>query len=137
MEKRHHVFVYGTLRKDDRNHKLLKDAVCIASHCFTEGRLFDSHQGYPFLVQSTDSRVVGELYIVDDAQLSDLDGLEDYNGVGKDNLYNRVEQVIHTGTGDFLAFVYVLPESKNFKNMKLIESGDWFLYQKNQKTSLG
>ncbi|MED1469954.1 gamma-glutamylcyclotransferase family protein [Bacillus salipaludis] len=131
MEKEHYVFVYGTLRKDDRNHKLLKDAVCIVSHCWTVGKLFDSQKGYPFLVQSKEGKVVGELYLVDHVQLSELDRLEDYYGVGKDNLYNRVEQVIHTGTGDFLAFVYVLPEYKNTKNMQLIESGDWFLYQKN------
>lgn len=131
MEKKHYVFVYGTLRKDDRNHKLLKNAVCIASHCWTDGKLFDSHKGYPFLVKSNDSRVVGELYVVNDAQLSELDRLEDYHEFGKNNLYDRMEQVIHTGTGDFLAFVYVLPENKNTKNMKLIESGDWFLYQKN------
>lgn len=131
MEKRNYVFVYGTLRKDDRNHKLLKDAVCIASHCWTDGKLFDSYKGYPFLVQSNDSRVVGELYVVDDAQLSDLDRLEDYHGSGKNNLYDRVEQMVYTKSGNYQAFVYVLPDKRNTKNMQLIESGDWILYQKN------
>ncbi|MDR6999193.1 gamma-glutamylcyclotransferase family protein [Neobacillus niacini] len=129
MDKRHYVFVYGTLRKDDCNHNLLKNAACIANHCWTEGKLFDSLHGYPFLVQSNDCRVVGELYLVDDAQLSDLDRLEDYYGYGKDNLYDRVEQVVHTDTGNYHAFVYVLPDNKNSKNMKLIENGDWILYK--------
>ncbi|OIK13655.1 hypothetical protein BIV60_13720 [Bacillus sp. MUM 116] len=129
MENRHLVFVYGTLRKQERNHKLLKNAVCVENGCWTEGKLFDSHHGYPFLVQSTEGKVVGELYLVDDANLSDLDRLEEYHGVGKNNLYDRVEQLIQTDNGNYQAVVYVLPDKSNSKNMQLIENGDWCQYR--------
>jgi gamma-glutamylcyclotransferase (GGCT)/AIG2-like uncharacterized protein YtfP len=56
----HYVFVYGTLRKNEGNHHLLRDAVCIARQCWTEGQLYDSHSGFPYLVQSTGAKVYGE-----------------------------------------------------------------------------
>jgi gamma-glutamylcyclotransferase (GGCT)/AIG2-like uncharacterized protein YtfP len=121
----HYVFVYGTLRKNEGNHHLLRDAVCIARQCWTEGQLYDSLSGFPFLVQSTGAKVYGELYRINDLQLLTLDQLEGYQGLGKYNLFDRKEQMICTDSGRYKAFLYVLPDRKQTKNMKMIKSGDW------------
>lgn len=127
--ERHYVFVYGTLRKHERNHYLLKDAPIVAEQCWTDGKLFDSGLGYPFLAQSKSYRVMGELYLVTDKELQTLDRLEGYEGPGKNNYYNRVVQSIQTNIENLQAFVYVLPDERLPLNMVTIESGDWCTYR--------
>ncbi|GHH96937.1 gamma-glutamylcyclotransferase [Neobacillus kokaensis] len=133
---KHLVFVYGTLRKHEGNHGLLLGAECVRRQCWTRGRMFDSTLGYPFLAASEENKVYGELYKVDDRQLQALDGLEGYYGPGKNNYYNRGEQLIHTDTESYMAFVYTLPEDQEPQNMRQIEDGDWcvdrFLREQNQ-----
>ncbi|MGG1679457.1 gamma-glutamylcyclotransferase [Neobacillus sp. NRS-1170] len=128
MEK-HLVFVYGTLRRYERNHHLLKNAECLADNCWTHGTLLDSGSGYPYLVQSSCHRVYGELYQVNDDELQDLDLLEEYYGPGKDNYYDRVVQSVHTEITDYQAFVYVLPEGREQPNIVQIKEGDWRVYR--------
>lgn len=123
--KKQYVFVYGTLRKHESNHYLLKGAELIASQCWTAGKLYDSHCGYPFLAKAQSSRVFGELYHVNDAQMKALDHLEGYYGPEKNNLYDRSLQEVYTDQGIYQAFVYVLPNRKQIKSMAEIESGDW------------
>ncbi|MFL6562348.1 MAG: gamma-glutamylcyclotransferase, partial [Bacillus sp. (in: firmicutes)] len=53
------------------------------------------------------------------------DQLEGYSGPGKNNYYDRIEQIVHAETKSFRALVYVLPKGKQLDNMKRIESGDW------------
>lgn len=133
----HLVFVYGTLRKHERNHHLLRDAVCIARQSWTVGRLIDSEFGYPYLVSSANGRVYGELYEVNHQQLIGLDHLEGYHGPGQDNYYERMEQVVYTDRGSVLAFVYTLPFEKLKQKPKQIKSGDWRVERLvNQKQSL-
>lgn len=127
--KKHDVFVYGTLRKHESNHFLLKDATCIARQCWTTGKLFDSFHGYPFLAQAKNNRTYGELYQVDDNELQALDDLEDYEGPGKNNLYDRKIQEVYTDLGTYRAYVYVLPNEEPVKSMNEIERGDWSVYR--------
>lgn len=124
MEKQY-VFVYGTLRKNESNHFLLRDSDCIARQCWTAGKLYDSHCGYPFLAKSQSSRVFGELYQVNDTQIKALDHLEGYHGHGKNNLFDRSMQTIYTDKGTYRAFVYVLPKGKQVTRMVEIKRGDW------------
>ncbi|MBB6443950.1 gamma-glutamylcyclotransferase [Bacillus benzoevorans] len=128
MENCHLVFVYGTLRKFQNHSHLLDTAVLVASQCWTSGKLYDSSYGYPFMVQAND-RVYGELYQLDSEQLKMVDDLEDYQGPGQDNLYERVEQTIFSDSGTWQAFVYVLPKSKNKDSLSLIKEGDWSVYR--------
>ncbi|MFL6561108.1 MAG: gamma-glutamylcyclotransferase [Bacillus sp. (in: firmicutes)] len=124
--KKQLVFVYGTLRQNERNHHLLKDAICVARQCWTEGMLYDSQLGYPFLVLDSSGRVYGELYQVDALQLKALDHLEGYKGPEEDNYYDRIEQLVQTDTESFQAKVYVLPsDRKQTMDMEPIKSGDW------------
>jgi gamma-glutamylcyclotransferase (GGCT)/AIG2-like uncharacterized protein YtfP len=123
------VFVYGTLRKNEKNHHLLRNALRIAAECWTEGELYDSNLGYPFLVSSSSGRVYGELYQVDDIQLEALDQLEGYTSSAETNYYDRIEQLVKTNLGSFRAWVYVLPNGKLLRNMKRIECGDWCVFR--------
>ncbi|MFD2445651.1 gamma-glutamylcyclotransferase [Bacillus sp. CGMCC 1.16607] len=119
------VFVYGTLRKHERNHFLLKGAIRISEQAWTNGELFDTGRGYPMMRPSEDQKVYGELYEINGDQLEKLDELEDYQVGRTNNLYDRVVQMIRTDIGDFEAFVY-LSEAENEIR---IPNGDWKVYQ--------
>jgi gamma-glutamylcyclotransferase (GGCT)/AIG2-like uncharacterized protein YtfP len=129
MEKNNLVFVYGTLRKHQSNAHLLKAATLVAAQCWMKGEMYDSPFGYPFMKQSENGTVYGELYQVNDQQLKRLDDLEDYRGAGQDNLYDRVLQTVYTDTGSFQALVYVLPKNKQIENLTYIEGGNWSVYR--------
>lgn len=128
----HYVFVYGTLRKHESNHHLLKDTTPVALQAWTKGSLFDTGAGYPALKESNKDIVYGELYLVSDEQLRSLDQLEDYFGSGKNNLYDRIKQWIFHDTGKIEAYVYVI-SPKNENSLKApIKSGDWRIYHFSQ-----
>ncbi|WP_373231763.1 gamma-glutamylcyclotransferase [Cohnella sp.] len=118
------VFVYGSLRKHEGNHRLLESAQLISSQCSTEGYLYDTGHGYPALVQNHKGRVYGELYQVSPGILRRLDALEGFYGEGKNNDYERVVQSIQTDTGVKEAFVYVYQQSKVI-GLEPIQLGDW------------
>ncbi|MCQ6275507.1 gamma-glutamylcyclotransferase [Bacillus sp. V3B] len=128
MEKKNLVFVYGTLRKHQSNAHLLKDAILITVQCWTNGEIYDSPYGYPFMKQSKKGTVYGELYQVNEEQLKVLDDLEDYS-LDEDNLYDRVVQTVYTDTGSFQALVYVLPENKQIEELTYMTSGNWSVYR--------
>lgn len=131
------VFVYGTLRKHQRNHHLLSRASCMASQCWTVGKLIDSGYGYPYLVHSLSGRVYGELYQVNQLQLEALDQLEGYHGPNQNNYYVRSKQLIYTDSESYEAFIYIFPNDKLKPNLKQIKNGDWSVNQLlKQKQSL-
>ncbi|MGG0719377.1 gamma-glutamylcyclotransferase [Robertmurraya massiliosenegalensis] len=121
------VFVYGTLRKNEGNHRLLQSADPIAEQAWTFGELFETGQGYPAMKRSEQGKVYGELYEVDLATLAKLDHLEDYEANREDNLYERVEAQIFTDKDEFTAFVYI--EKQVGLSKELIPHGDWKLHQ--------
>ncbi|MFP7296604.1 gamma-glutamylcyclotransferase [Neobacillus niacini] len=123
--EQHFVFVYGTLRKHERNHFLLEGAELVAEQAWTNGKLFDTSYGYPALQESSNDVVYGELYLVTEEQLRRLDELEGYSVDGSDNLYNRKKQVIYYNRGKSQAYVYIIADH-NLQMLKtLIHSGDW------------
>jgi gamma-glutamylcyclotransferase (GGCT)/AIG2-like uncharacterized protein YtfP/cation transport regulator ChaC len=117
------VFVYGTLRKGERNAGLLKNAHCIAEQCWTDGEMYDTGYGYPAIKKSLGSRVYGELYTVTEDELQRLDQLEGYAESGNNNLYERIEQTVCTDKGPVVAYMYVASQA-NLLNRK-IPNGDW------------
>jgi gamma-glutamylcyclotransferase (GGCT)/AIG2-like uncharacterized protein YtfP len=122
------VFVYGTLRKHERNHYLLKEAELVAEQAWTEGRLFDTGYGYPALQESSIDVVYGELYHVTEEQLWRLDELEGYSADGMDNLYNRKKKVISYDRGKSQAYVYTIADHNQHMLKTTIKSGDWKEY---------
>ncbi|WP_108672366.1 gamma-glutamylcyclotransferase family protein [Peribacillus acanthi] len=121
------VFVYGTLRKGERNHRLLESSTCIAKECWTTGQLFDTGNGYPAMIHSSSDKTYGELYSVTEKELKQLDHLEGYTEGGKDNLYERIQQTVYTDKGEFKAYMYVASKVNLLK--KKILNGDWKEYR--------
>lgn len=122
------VFVYGTLRRDEYNHRLMLKAKIRSTKCWTNGRLYDTGFGYPAMVQDPAGRVYGELYQVTEEQLAALDDLEGYRGAGGNNEYERVRQAVYTEQGEETAYVYVYPPQKAMELGQEIISGDWKRY---------
>jgi gamma-glutamylcyclotransferase (GGCT)/AIG2-like uncharacterized protein YtfP/cation transport regulator ChaC len=121
------IFVYGTLRKGEANHVLVEEAACIAEQAWVSGSLFDTGYGYPAMKQTPTAKISGELYTVTENELTRLDELEGYRENGKNNLYERIQQTVHTDTGNHIAFLYVANKENLVK--KKIPSGDWKEYK--------
>ncbi|WP_187118801.1 gamma-glutamylcyclotransferase family protein [Bacillus marasmi] len=129
MDKKNYVFTYGTLRDDERNHYLLKDAILVARQAWTTGELYDTGLGSPAMKQSSRGRVYGDLYLVSDEELQKLDKLEGFHPGGKQNLFERMQQFVSHDSGEKLAYVYVISEKKESMLKTKIKQGDWKLYK--------
>ncbi|WP_174733087.1 gamma-glutamylcyclotransferase [Mesobacillus harenae] len=125
MEK-HRIFVYGTLRKHEKNHSLLENTKCLAEQAWIYGELYDTGLGYPAMKASLHHKTYGEVFEVDKQNLGLLDELEDYIPNRNSNLYERVLQTIYTDSGEMEAEVYVT--DRNELLGEPILHGDWKLY---------
>jgi gamma-glutamylaminecyclotransferase len=99
------AFVYGSLKKGLGNHRLLEQSKFLG-RCFIEGRYkFLSLGGFPGLVMDDSSaitRVVGEVYQINEDALRSLDWLE-----GHPRFYKRHK----VATPWKNAWCYFLPQS--------------------------
>jgi gamma-glutamylaminecyclotransferase len=111
----HRVFVYGTLLAGERNHHVLGEAVCLGpARTAPAFELYDFGP-YPGLVAGGKTRVVGEVYAVDDATLARLDWLEGYP-----HLYDR--QVIDLEEGEAIAYTV---RADQVWGLPRVAHGDW------------
>ncbi|MEY2301164.1 branched-chain alpha-keto acid dehydrogenase [Bacillus anthracis] len=124
----HYVFVYGTLRKEQTNAHYMQGAICIADKAWTYGKLFDTNVGYPAMTYSSEEKVYGEVYEVNDEILHKLDELEEYTGNAETDLYDRITQTVYATDREIEAYVYIAQDKKMI--LKVIDSGDWVEYQK-------
>ncbi|MEM5639635.1 gamma-glutamylcyclotransferase family protein [Bacillus zanthoxyli] len=124
----YHVFVYGTLRRGQTNAHYMQGATCIADGAWTYGELFDTNEGYPAMICANEVKVYGEVYEVNDDVLHKLDELEEYTGNAETDLYDRITQTVYVADTEIHAYVYIAQDKKMLK--KVIDSGDWLLYQK-------
>ncbi|MCX2824816.1 branched-chain alpha-keto acid dehydrogenase [Bacillus pseudomycoides] len=122
-----YVFVYGTLRKQQANAHYLHEATCIAEEAWTHGKLFDTNQGYPAMILSSDNKVYGEVYEVSDEILKKLDELEEYTGNPEKDLYDRITQTIYFEDRSIGAYVYIAQNDGMLQ--RLIITGDWASYR--------
>ncbi|GAB7386973.1 gamma-glutamylcyclotransferase [Bacillaceae bacterium] len=118
------VFVYGTLRSHQANYGFLRKAEPVAAQCWAAGTLYDTGFGYPAMVPGEGGRVYGEMYLVNEKQLRQLDDLEGYEGEGGDNEYERIRLTVHTDKGSWKAFAYVYSPER-VQEEKRIDFGDW------------
>lgn len=102
------VFVYGTLKRGERNYPLVEKRVVKVLPGYVEGyRLFHLAEGpgrpypYPGMVPG-EGRVYGEVLFLPEEALSLLDELEE-EGVE----YRRVRVPVETGEGPLLAWTYL------------------------------
>ncbi|WP_163247553.1 gamma-glutamylcyclotransferase family protein [Bacillus tropicus] len=124
----HYVFVYGTLRKEQTNAHYMQGAICIADKAWTYGKLFDTNERYPAMTYSSEEKVYGEVYEVNDEILHKLDELEEYTGNAETDLYDRITQTVYATDREIEAYVYIAQDKKMI--LKVIDSGDWVEYQK-------
>jgi gamma-glutamylcyclotransferase (GGCT)/AIG2-like uncharacterized protein YtfP len=110
------LFVYGTLRRGQVGHALLRGAKLLGeAKTEAEFTLLDMGE-WPAVVEGGRTAVAGELYEVDEALLSELDRYEDVP-----ELYLRVERVVAGAA----TLIYVL-RAEHGRGRREIASGDWF-----------
>jgi gamma-glutamylaminecyclotransferase len=119
----HFVFVYGTLRRGERNHALLADARYVGEGKTAAGFTLLNLGPYPAAVAAShlhSPSIRGEVYEVDDGALASLDRLE-----GCPALYFREQQPIRLQAGGTLnAWMYLLTSGEP-AGATVISSGDW------------
>ncbi len=114
MKTASRVFVYGTLRRTQINHKLLSSASYLGDH-HTHPIYKMFHLGnYPGVVKSGNTSIAGEVYLVDGLTMSHLDRLEGYP-----HAYTR--ELIPTPWGK--AWIYLYRGS--LRGKQIIHSGRW------------
>ncbi|WP_433742549.1 gamma-glutamylcyclotransferase [Falsibacillus pallidus] len=121
------LFVYGTLRRHEKNHSILAKERLAASQAWINGTMFDTGSGYPTVELQGSSMVYGELYEINEAILPALDELEGYRDGEEGSLFNRTICKVHTDIGEYEAHVYTSGNKK--MNKDLIEGGDWRVHQ--------
>ena len=115
----HYVFVYGTLKRGQHNHRLLAGrARYVATVQTAPAFTMRSLGGFPGVVRGGSTAISGEIYMVDDATLEDLDRLE-----GHPDFYERQKIQI----GSVIVQAYILPEDffDGREHRPVIQSGVW------------
>lgn len=104
----HYVFCYGTLKKYNRNHYMMKGAKYIGNGRLHNVTMVDLGR-YPGLISGRDS-VVGEIYCVDDKKKEELDIFEE---VG--TLYTDKEAIIEVNHTLYQVHYYeMIPDGNNY-----------------------
>lgn len=111
------VFVYGTLKKGEGNHRLLQGRALFCGEDSIHGKLFDLG-AFPAAVQEGDNVIHGEVYMVGPHTLRSLDGLE-----GHPHFYERKEVMLLNEKK--LAWAYFLPDAKVYRGSREVEGGVW------------
>lgn len=124
MSKTQKIAVYGTLRKDQSNHRLIKDSKYLGS--FETKPIFNMYSigdGFPGIVLGGHTSVTMEVYEVDEATAAKVDSLEGYSELKKNNdFYDK--KLIHTPYGEVSFYTY----EANIEGLRVIKSGDWNEY---------
>ncbi|MGM0845290.1 MAG: gamma-glutamylcyclotransferase [Bacillota bacterium] len=119
------LFVYGSLRKNQKYHYYLEDSKLVSEQAWIKGELYDTGEGYPALKEGND-RIFGEIYEINQAVLESVDDLEDYKENSDSNLYLRQVADAQTDKGEVDVIYYTGFQSSLFK--QYIASGDWTLH---------
>lgn len=122
------VFVYGTLRECGTRamSRRFPKARYICT-TMVKGNLYDLGAYPGLLLDSGKSKVVGEVYEVNDKMVDELDELE------KSSFYirKRVRITLNDGRNE-TCWLYVC-DPEVYKCDKLIPSGDWIVYSKRRR----
>lgn len=123
---KHLVFVYGTLKRFNRNHFLLETSEFVGK-ASTEPRfkLLSAYgNAFPYLAPG-DKSIIGEVFSVDDLTLQQLDRLEGYREGSKNNHYNRELIPVTVGGEVMDALVYTPNDLEMLSHLKEFEGNEW------------
>jgi len=108
LEKKHKVFVYGTLKRGYGNSKLLEGATFLGK-ARTQERwaMIGKGAAFPYLLEENEKgfHILGEVYVVSDEELNRLDNLEGYP-------YHYTKQSITVNYSDDLSSEEVIVYTK-------------------------
>jgi gamma-glutamylcyclotransferase (GGCT)/AIG2-like uncharacterized protein YtfP len=121
------VFVYGTLREGCSNSFLLENSHKLSRQAYLEGRLQDTGNGYPGLVEDPTAVCCGELYEINEETLRKLDYLEGYQRGRQNNLYERTIRSVTTGNRKEEAYTYIY--NYPFQTEEPISFNDWKVHE--------
>ena len=100
----HYVFVYGTLKRGFCRHHVLENETFLGEVCTEPLYLLYDLGNYPGLIKSDSGHsVTGEVYLVDDACLKQLDTIE---AVGE-SLYSREPVQLAQPWNDLVVQTYI------------------------------
>ena len=119
MERNILISVYGTLRKNNGNHRLIENADYKGT--FTTEPIYNLYSlgGFPGLREDGDTAVVMEVYAVNKEEARRVDGLEGYTPGEQATFYDKIQ--IETPWGQAGVYTYVRQPNES----SLIKSGDW------------
>ena len=124
-EEKYLVAVYGSLRKGLHNHKVLGGSELVGTFVSEPKYTMISLGGFPGLYQKGNTSVTFEVYKVNNAILSSVNGLEGYDPNGVNNtFYDR--KIISTPFGDAFTYTYVRELDRESDN--IVQSGNWKTY---------
>lgn len=136
MKETNLVAVYGTLRKGEHNHHIIKHCTLIGEVWTNPSFTLIDLGSYPGLLTKGRTSVKLEIYkIYNTTTLKNLDNLEGYFGKdSSNNLYNK--ELINTPFGEASIYIYNFENyGKDSENYSTITSGDWVEY-KNTKIAI-
>ncbi|MEC3651080.1 gamma-glutamylcyclotransferase [Bacillus subtilis] len=115
------LFVYGTLRKHEKNHHLLAQSACINEQARTKGSLFAAKEGPTVVFNDEDEGYIyGEVYEADELCIHKLDQF--FQGYHKQTVF------VETDVGIKNALIYFMNKD-GFAGFTKISSGDWKEHQ--------
>ena len=119
------VAVYGTLRKESGNHRILSSsptAQFVGMHVTEPKYTMYSLGGFPGVKENGETAIITEIYSVEDEFTKRrLDALEGYTPGNEDNnFYNKVKINTEFGEAEMYIYNYTVNEDR------IISSGDWY-----------
>ena len=119
MERNILITVYGTLRKNNGNHRLIENADYKGTYTTEPIYNLYSLGGFPGLKEGGKTSVVMEVYAVNTEEARRVDGLEGYTPGEQATFYDKIQ--IETPWGQAGVYTYVRQPNES----SLIKSGDW------------
>ena len=108
------IFVYGTLKQGEYNHKCLKNSTYIDDAMLKGFTLYDTGYGYPAAVEEEYSCITGEVYEVSEQDYKYIRSME--LGAGYDEI----------DLGEFIIYTFPKERIKHLYNAKKIgKSWGW------------
>lgn len=119
MERNILISVYGTLRRNNGNHRLIENADYKGTYTTEPIYNLYSLGGFPGLREEGETAVVMEVYAVNKEEARRVDGLEGYTPGEQATFYDKIQ--IETPWGQAGVYTYIRQPDES----SLIKSGDW------------